>query len=74
MPTRAILNGITLSHFRGYALNFQQKRYKIIQPPRQETVCLKKAVYLPIKVKTAAPSARIPIRTAGMPGMNVERP
>jgi hypothetical protein len=55
-------------------MDIQQMRFKIIQPPGQEAVYFKKAAYLPIKVKTAAPSARIPIRTAGMPGINVERP
>jgi hypothetical protein len=30
--------------------------------------------YLPISVKIAAPRARIPISTAGIPGRNVESP
>ncbi len=74
MPTRTILNEITLCRFRGYPMNFQQRRYKIIQPPGQEAVCLKKAVYLPIKVKIATPSARSPRIMAGMAKPNAERP
>jgi hypothetical protein len=53
---------------------FQQRGYKIIQPPGQEAVCLKKAAYLPSKVKTATPSARSPIMMLGMARPNAERP
>ena len=74
MPTRTILNGITLCHFRGYAMNFQQGRFKIIQPPGQETIYLKKAVYLPIRVKTATPRARIPAIATGIAGTKTESP
>jgi len=45
----------------------------MIQPRSARLYFKKKAAYLPIRVKTAAPSARIPTIIGGI-AMNTERP
>ena len=39
----------------------------------RDCIIKNKAIYLPIKVKTATPSARMPMMTLGI-DMNIERP